>query len=131
MSTLRIDIAYPFDTDVRGRTALASYEAHVRDMIEQVLFTSPGERVNRADFGVGLMQLVFKPAGDELVTAMRALVQGNLTRWLGSIITADGVDIVYGSQALAGTQHADSSVVVTVQYTILATGAQQTEQFAQ
>ena len=38
----------------------------MRDMIEQVLFTAPGERVNRPDFGCGLLQMVFGPNSSEL-----------------------------------------------------------------
>ena len=50
---------------------MASYAAtsdddHIRDLIEQVLFTSPGERVMRPDFGAGLLALVFEPNSVEL-----------------------------------------------------------------
>jgi len=70
------DIDYPYHFDSRGRTATADYADHVRDLIEQVLFTSPGERVNRPNFGCGLRQLIFAPASDELATATQFLVQG-------------------------------------------------------
>ena len=70
---------YPYHFDGRGRTAATSNDAHMRDLIEQVLFTAPGERVNRPDFGSGLMQLVFAPNSDELAAATQFLVQGALT----------------------------------------------------
>src|SRR3954453_14906994 len=76
---------YPFQIDGRGRTALTSDEEHIRDLIEQVLFTAPGERVNRPTFGSGLPQLLFMPTNDELVTATQFLVQGALQQWLGDI----------------------------------------------
>ena len=61
-----MNIDFPFQFDRRGRTATTSDAGHVRDMIEQLLFTNPGERVNRPDFGSGLQQLVFAPNSTEL-----------------------------------------------------------------
>ena len=81
-----MDIDFPFHFDGRGRTAEAATDEHVRDLIEQVLFTSPGERVNRPTFGSGLMQLVFAPNSDELATATQFLVQAALQQWLGDLI---------------------------------------------
>ena len=52
-----------------------SDEDHVRDLIEQVLFTTPGERVNRPTFGSGLLQLVFAPNSDALAAATEMTVQ--------------------------------------------------------
>jgi phage baseplate assembly protein W len=77
-------------------------------MIEQVLFTSPGERVNRPDFGSGLMQLVFAPNSDELAAAILLLVQGSLQQWLGDLIEVDEVDV----------QNVDATLTVKVIYTI-------------
>jgi phage baseplate assembly protein W len=88
-----MNIDFPFKFDNRGRTALADDEAHVRDMIEQVLFTSPGERVNRPDFGSGLMQLVFAPNSTELAATTQLLVQGALQQWLGDLIEVHSVQV--------------------------------------
>jgi uncharacterized protein len=88
-----MDINFPLHIDTRGRTALTDYEGHIRDMIEQVLFTSPGERVNRPDFGSGLMQLVFAPGSEELATATQFLVQGALQQWLGHLIELDNLEV--------------------------------------
>src|SRR5271165_734476 len=55
------NIAFPFRIDGRGRTALVDDNSHIRDLIEQLLFTNPGERVNRPTFGSGLLALVFQP----------------------------------------------------------------------
>src|SRR5689334_5459918 len=71
-------IDYPFQVDGRGRTALTTSDDHIRDLIEQVLFTAPGERVNRPTFGTGLPQLLFMPTNDEVATATQFLVQGAL-----------------------------------------------------
>ena len=103
-----MQIDYPFHLTVRGRTADADQEDHIRDLIEQVLFTSPGERVNRPDFGSGLMQFVFAPNSDELATATQFLVQGALQQWLGDLIQAESVNV----------ESEESSLRVTVQYVI-------------
>lgn len=83
----------PFHLDARGRSAETGVDDHVRDLIFQVLFTSPGERVNRPDFGCGLKQMVFLPNNDVLATATQQLVQGSLQRWLGDVITVEKVDV--------------------------------------
>jgi hypothetical protein len=80
-------IDFPFAFDDRGRTALTDDEDHVRDMIEQFLFTGAGERVNRPDFGSGLLQLVFEPNSDALSATLQRTAQAGLQRWLGDLIT--------------------------------------------
>ena len=84
---------YPLRIDTRGRTADVDSENHIKDLIEQVLFTSPGERVNRPEFGSGLMKLVFAPSSDELATATQFVTQGALQQWLGDLIDIEGVDV--------------------------------------
>ena len=118
MNTLQI--AYPFNIDGRGRVSSANEDAHVRQMIEQVLFTLPGERVNRPDFGCGLQQLLFAPNSDELATATQFLVQGALEQWLGEVIEVEAVEV----EAIAST------LQVTVQYIIQRTAQRQIEQFS-
>ena len=103
-----MQIDYPFHIDGRGRVAQTSDDEHIRDLIEQVLFTSPGERVNRPTFGSGLMQLVFAPTSDELATATEFLVQGALQQWLGDLIQVDAIQV----------QSRDSTLKVTVQYVV-------------
>lgn len=114
-----MNIDYPFHFDGRGRTAQAGDDDHIRDLIEQVLFTSPGERVNRPDFGCGLMQLVFAPNSGELATATQYLVQGSLQRWLGELIQIQAVDVTSDN----------STLEVTVQYIIKRNQESHTEQF--
>ena len=84
---------FPFQIDFSGRTADVGLEQHIRDLIEQVLFTSPGERVNRPDFGSGLMKLVFAASSDELATATQFVTQGALQQWLGELIDVEAVDV--------------------------------------
>lgn len=87
------NIAFPFAIDSAGRTAEASQSAHVQQLIEQILFTSPGERVNRPSFGCELRRIIFSPGRDELMAAVEAMVQGALTQWAGHLIQLQSVDI--------------------------------------
>jgi len=95
-----MEIAYPFYIDGRGRTATATHDEHIRQLLEQLLFTSPGERVNRPDFGTGLMQLVFAPNSPELATATEFTIQSALQQWLGELIQVEAVDVVSQESAL-------------------------------
>jgi uncharacterized protein len=88
-----MQIGYPFRIDGNGRTASAGEEDHIRQLIEQVLFTVPGERVNQPEFGSGLMQLVFGAPNDELVAATQFLIQASLLQWLSDLIEVEGVEV--------------------------------------
>ena len=115
-----MQIDYPFHLNVRGRTADADQEDHIRDLIEQVLFTSPGERVNRPDFGSGLMQFVFAPNSDELATATQFLVQGALQQWLGELIQVETAQV----------ESEEATLRVTVQYVIRRNQERRVAQFS-
>jgi len=84
---------FPFHIDGRGRAAETDEDEHIRDLIRQVLFTNPGERVNRADFGCGVKQLVFMPNSEALATATQFLIQGALQRWLEPVIQVESVTV--------------------------------------
>jgi Bacteriophage baseplate protein W len=87
------EVDFPFHVDGRGRTAGTDADDHLRDLIEQVLFTAPGERVMRPEFGSGLLALVFEPGGPELVAATQHLVQGALQQELGHLIAVESVEV--------------------------------------
>jgi phage baseplate assembly protein W len=103
-----MQVDYPFHFDSRGRTAGADEEDHIRDLIEQVLFTNPGERVNRPTFGSGLLQLVFAPNSDALAAATQMSVQGALQQWLGDLISVEEVQVT----------NRDSTLEIQVKYMI-------------
>lgn len=88
-----MNIDYPFHFDQRGRTAATTDDEHIRDMIEQFLLTSPGERVNRPDFGSGLLQMVFAPNSPELATALQFTIQAGLHQWLGDLIEVKSLEV--------------------------------------
>lgn len=107
-------IDHPYAVDGSGRTATTDPDEHVRDMIEQLLLTAPGERVMRPDFGAGLLQLVFEPGGPETAATTQYLVQSALERHLGHLLTADRVEVAA----------ADGALLITVSYTVLRTRTQ-------
>ncbi|HEY2471687.1 MAG TPA: GPW/gp25 family protein [Terracidiphilus sp.] len=84
------NVNYPYQFDGRGRT-LDPQQDFLRQCVEQVLFTSPGERVNLPDFGSGLLQLPFAPNSMELAAATQFSVQGALQKWLGNLIRVQSV----------------------------------------
>jgi len=103
-------VGFPWAIGDDGRTALVDRVRHVRDLIELVLFTSPGERVNRPTFGSGLLQAVFGPASDEVSATAQVLVQSSLQQWLGELIEVEAVAV----------EHVEATLTVTVQYVIRA-----------
>ena len=111
---------FPFAFDVRGRAATTGTDDHVRDMIHQVLFTNPGERVNRPDFGCGLLQLVFMPNSDMLATATQFTVLAALQRWLADVVDVEKVRVA----------NEDEQLHVDVVYTRLDDGSRREDRFA-
>jgi uncharacterized protein len=114
-----MNIDFPFHYDGLGRTASTSDDDHIRDMIEQLLFTNPGERVNRPDFGSGLLQMVFAANSPELASALQLTVQAALQRYLGDLINLQQLQVTAQ----------DSTLSVTVRYVSRLTQQAITETF--
>lgn len=113
------NVDFPYHFDGRGRTAGTDLDDHIRDLIEQVLFTAPGERVNRPTFGSGLMQAVFAPNSQEMAAATQFLVQGALQQNLSELIEVNKVEV-----------SADDNVLnVTIEYVVRNTQQQQVAKF--
>lgn len=112
-------IAFPYHLDRFGCTATVTQEHYIEQMIEQVLFTMPNERVNRPTFGSGAMQMVFEPNSDEILAAHQFLVQGALQQWLGNLIQVEAVKVVNN----------EATLIVTVQYLIRQTQERKLKQF--
>ena len=111
---------FPYHIDGRGRTAVTDDADHVRDLIEQVLFTSPGERVMRPDFGSGLLAMVFEPNSTALAATTQMLVQGALQQYLGDLIAVQAVEVAA----------VDNTFRVDVRYALLRDGSVRLESFA-
>jgi uncharacterized protein len=112
-------IDHPYHVDGRGRTATTDESDYLRDLVEQVLFTQPGERVNRPDFGSGLLQLAFQPLSDELASAVGFLVRGALERWLGHVLAVEDIRV----------DRADGVLLVDVAFTVVRSGERRLERF--
>jgi phage baseplate assembly protein W len=113
-------IAVPLQFDGRGRTAPTPAGQHLRDLIEAVVLTAPGERVMRPTFGSGLLQVAFAPNSDQLGATVQMLVQGGLQALLGNLIEVADVSF----------DQTDASMTVSVSYTVRATGVATTATFA-
>jgi uncharacterized protein len=108
-----VDIAFPYQLYARGTTAAAaSNDDHIAQMLEQLLFTRPGERVNRPTFGCGLLDLVFSPTSPEVAAALAITVSAAIEQWLGDVIKIQSVDV----SSLAST------LTVMLSYAVVATG---------
>src|SRR5512143_718328 len=116
-----MNIDFPFHFDSRGKTAETGDDDHIRDMIEQFLLTSPGERVNRPDFGSGLLQMVFAPNSPELAAALQHTIQSGLQRWMGDLIEVQSLEVSRNESALR----------VLVKYVIRRSGELRQDSFVQ
>jgi phage baseplate assembly protein W len=114
-----MNIDYPFHFDSRGRTAATDDDDHIRDMIEELLFTNPGERVNRPDFGSGLQQLIFGPNSPELAAALQFTLQATLQRWLGDLIELQALEVT----------SVDSTLSILIQYVVRRNNQRQVAHF--
>src|SRR5262252_7418332 len=103
-----MNIDFPLHFDQQGRTASTGDDDHIREMIEQLLFTNPGERVNRPDFGSGLLQMVFAPNSPELASALQFTMQAALQRYLGDLIDLQQLQV----------SAEESTLSVMVQYVV-------------
>lgn len=112
-----MDIDFPLHFDRRGRTAGTDADDHVRDLVELLLFTNPGERVNRPDFGSGLLELVFGPNSPELAAALQFTMQAAVQRWLGDLIEMQDLEV----------SSEDATLRVSVSYRVKRTGAGRTQ----
>ena len=92
---------FPLSIDGTGRLARTGVDDHVRDMVEQVLLSSPGERVNRPDFGCGLLELVFEPGSELLVAATELRTRAALQRWLGDVVAVQTLSVRLVDTALS------------------------------
>jgi uncharacterized protein len=110
---------FPYQFDGRGRTMETDLQTYIGQLVEQVLFTSPGERVNLPDFGSGLLQLPFAPNSVEMAAATQFTVQAALQKWLGGYVKVQSV--------LASAQ--DAVLTVSVTYTPLSTDVTQVQTF--
>jgi len=115
-----INIDYPFHFDSRGHTALADTNKHIQDMIEQLLLTNPGERVNRPDFGSGIQQLIFAPTSPEVASALQFTLKAAIQNWLGDLVQVQALEVT----------SVESTLNILIQYIVRSTNQQQQTTFS-
>ncbi len=111
-----MNIDFPFHINGHGRTASTDNDTHIKEMIEQLLFTNPGERVNRPNFGSGLAQLLFGPNSPELATALQFTMQATLQQWLGDLIQVQSLEVT----------SINSTLNISIQYIVRGSNQPQT-----
>jgi len=110
----RRDYTFPFRIDASsGQAGQARYEAHIDQMIRQILLTSPGERVNLPEFGCGVRRLLFAPNSDALAATTQILVQQSLSKWLSNQITVQKVNVTRSDDA--------SELLIRIEYSLIET----------
>jgi phage baseplate assembly protein W len=114
-----MNLDFPLSFADNGRTAQADDDDHVRDLLEQLLFTNPGERVNRPDFGSGLLQLLFAPNSPELASALQFTTQAAIQRYLGDLIELEALE----------ARSEESTLAVTIRYVVRRTQQTKTATF--
>ena len=113
----RRDYAFPFRIDpASGQAAQTNYDAHVEQMIRQVLLTSPGERADLPEFGCGLRQLIFAPFSDALTATTKLQVQQALKQWLANQIQVIDVNVIPPESAPI-----ESELLIQIDYVLIET----------
>lgn len=114
-----MQIAFPYVFDSSHVTRLAGEPAHIRQMLEQLLFTMPGERVNRPDFGCGIQRMVFAPLNSEVQATLHTLIESEIHRWLGNVLTPRKLEVSFD----------DATLRVLLEYQLLRNDTVQRETF--
>jgi phage baseplate assembly protein W len=110
----RTDYAFPFRIDSASlQGAQSAYDAHVEQMLRELLLTGPGERVCLPEFGCGLRQLLFAPISSALTATTKLLVQDSINRWLGGIVSLKKVSV--------DADGPEGQLVVNIEYVVVET----------
>ena len=107
-------LALPFGPTALGRSAAVEYgsDAQVRQMLELVVFTLPGERVMRPDLGSPALQMVFAPGGGPAAIALEAALHAAVQQWLGSVLTLVDLSVT--------TAEGDAALDIAITYEVRA-----------
>jgi uncharacterized protein len=111
--------SFPFNYNIYGHVEDAGIDKHIRDMMEQILFTIPGERVNRPDFGCGVQNMVFGSTLPEVMSVKQTGIQSQLQRYLGHLIKLQEVKVT--------TE--ESRVDILIRYIVYADQSEHTKVF--
>jgi phage baseplate assembly protein W len=110
---------FPFQVGDLSAPKTANRTQAIRQQLDQLLFTVPGERVNRPDFGCGVQKLVFGPASPQAARTAEYTIKVNIQKFLGTLITADAVQVTTD----------DATLFIDILYTVKATNEERAETF--
>ncbi len=111
-------LRFPFNVGIDGPQTSARSE-HVREQIEQVLFTSPKERVFRPEFGVGIRRLVFEPNNAALWNITHKQLSASLSSALQGEVDPKTLEIKI--------DHADGKLIILISYMLAAINRQESQ----
>jgi uncharacterized protein len=113
-------LKFPFTIKPDGPQTSSRID-HVREQIEQLLFTSPKERVFRPEFGAGIRRLVFEPNSTALWNITHKQLLSSLAEALHGEVEAKTLDVQLEQQ--------DSKLVILISYKLAAINRQETQAF--
>lgn len=96
-------LGFPFGPAASGRSDTVAYgsDAHVRQMLELLIFTMAGERVMRPDLGSPVRQMLFNAGNGAVAMALQATLQATISQWLGHVLTLQDLTIDFDDQDAA------------------------------
>jgi phage baseplate assembly protein W len=115
-------LSFPFAISELGAPQVSPHLRTIREQVEQILFTIPGERVNRPSFGCGVQRLVFGGCSREVAAASEYVINVNLREFMGDVITVDAVRVTADAE--------QATLVVDLLYTVKTTGEERADSFS-
>jgi hypothetical protein len=114
-------LSFPFHVGDLGMPATSPRTQAIRQQLEQLLFTLPGERVNRPTFGCGVQRLVFSGCTPEAAAAAEYIVRINVRDFMGDVLKLDAVRVTADPE--------QATLFVDILYTLILTGEERAETF--
>lgn len=113
-------LKFPFAVGTKGPKTSSRVE-HVREQIEQVLFTSPKERVFRPEFGVGVRRLVFEPNNAALRNSTLKRLNASLAEALHGEVDPRTLEVEVSNE--------EETLIIHISYTLAAINREESHTF--
>lgn len=96
-------LAFPFSPATSGRSSTVAYggDAHVRQMLELLIFSLAGERVMRPELSSPVMQMVFGAGNGPVAIGLQAALQASITQWLGHVLELRDLSVKFDEKDVA------------------------------
>jgi phage baseplate assembly protein W len=114
-------LAFPFHIGDLGAPATAPRTTVIRQQLEQLLFTLPGERANRPTFGCGVQRLVFGGCSPEVAAAAEYIIRINVRDFMADVLKVDAVRVSSDAE--------QATLFVDILYTLIETGEERADTF--